>query len=290
MPVTVVLTTDRSERSWRIVPHAARLARATERGLVALHVMLRPAAAEVDADRAWFEHEMAATGIASELETALQHVEPHATVVVGHPRRDESLHAAILRQANEQHALALALDSRGAGLVRRVVLGSVAVELIERSHLPVLVTGDAVKAPATSSDDAGYTIVAGCDGSAASEDAVRVLGPLLHGASVRLVLVRIDEEARGEVIGPARREALEAELRRAARHLPRDVAPEFLVFPAGSAAVHNALIAVAGREGAAAIAVSTRGPSALQRSVTGSTPLALLQRSPLPVFLTHGAA
>lgn len=287
--MTVVMTTDRSERSLRVARHAARLARATGHGLVALHVMPRPATAEVDAERAWFEHEMEATGAAAELTTALDGLEPHPSVVVGHPRRGESLHAAILRQANDQHALALALDSRGAGLVRRVVLGSVAVGLIERSHLPVLVTGEAVEGTGEAPADAPYTILAGCDGSPASEDAVRVLGPLLHHSPVRLVIARIDEEARGEVIGPTRRAQLEADLRRAARHLPRDVTPEIVVQPAGSASVVEALMALAVRVEASAVSVATRGQEALGRPWPGSTPLSLLQRSPLPVILTHGA-
>lgn len=287
--MTVVLTTDRSERSLRVAAHAAALARGTGRELVALHVMPRPATADVDPDRAWFEHENAQRSITRELEEALGRCDPLPRVVVGHTRKGETLHRAILRQASEEHAFALAMDSRGAGLVRRVALGSVAIELVQRSHLPVMVTGDAAAPPPEQASEP-YTIVAGCDGSPASEDAIRVLGPLLHGSSARLVVARIDELARGEVIGPTRHETLEAELRRCSRHLPSDVAPEQVVEPLGSArSVADALVDLAQRLRASAISVSTRSHAQPRRLIAGGTSIALLERSPLPVFLTHGS-
>jgi nucleotide-binding universal stress UspA family protein len=282
--VTIVAMTDRSERSLRVLPHAARLAQATGRELILLHVTPRPPAERVDPERAWLEHERATSAMQRELELAVVDVGVEVTIVIGYPQRRESIPHAMLRIANEHHALAIAMDSRGAGLVRRALLGSVALNLIRRSHLPVLVTGNGAR---PSQAESAYSVLCGCDGTASSEDAVRALGPLLHETPAGLTLARIDEAARG-VIGKTRHAQLHGDLRRAARLLPRDITPELVVEAAGDRDVPGALLDLASSRGASAIALATRGDAPRTRRLVGSTTIALLERSTLPLIITHG--
>lgn len=47
--------------------------------------------------------------------------------------------AAICKEAQKEHASLVVVGSRGAGLVRRTVLGSVSSYVVHHAHVPVLV-------------------------------------------------------------------------------------------------------------------------------------------------------
>jgi len=185
----------------------------------------------------------------------------------------------IVRAADEVGAAMIALDSRGAGAIRHALLGSVAMDLVGHTELPVMVTGPNTQPPATGD---GYRIVATSDGSPASLAVVRALGPMIETGCVDVTLLRLCWPA-----GPDHSaEDCAASLKKLRQGLPNSerVSEEVreLMLIDGAA---PAIISVAEELGAAAVAVATHGHSAAYHLFGGSTALGVVERSPLPVIL-----
>lgn len=285
----ILVTTDGSERSLDVLPHAGRLA-ASLGGSVTLLRILNPLidAAEI---------------VGKDLDAACQRVEDAWTAemgailrrhgIAGEPlvvrlEHGEDVATAILKAARLREASVVAMHSRGSGALRRALLGSVAMGVLGSTPVPLMLTGGSVEAPPASQ---GYNIVVTSDGSPASTAVLKALGPLIAGSPVRITLLRICELRSGRP-GPADEvQAATEHLESLRVHLPAGTGSEVHCRSCKhDESVAEAIVAAARELGADAIALSTHGESAMHHLLAGSVALSVLGQSPLPVILSRSNA
>jgi nucleotide-binding universal stress UspA family protein len=187
---------------------------------------------------------------------------------------------AILTAAAEADAL-VCMTTRGRGVVRATLLGSVAEAVVRSSEAPVLFVGPKVAADWHLDDDP--LILAGLDGSRASVSAARAAGDLagsIH-ARVRAVVVLRPTDAApvGEYQGDlAMLEQVTDEVGRHCVQADHRIVDGF--DPA------DTLAALAASDRVAAISVASHGRSGLARVVLGSVAMQTIRRAPCPVLVT----
>jgi nucleotide-binding universal stress UspA family protein len=267
----VLVTTDGSAHSHRVLPHAALLAAALGSRLGLLSVLER---SQTDGRAV------------DELRATLERLGLDGDVLAEARQEGEGTAATILRVALRMDAACLALDSRGYGAVRHVLHGSVALDLLQGAGLPLLVSGPNLEHEAPDAEP--YRIVAANDGSPASEAVLRALSPLLEPGRFVVTLLRVHEHEPGGRDDVAALAACHQELTRARGLLPAAVDVETLVreIPLG-AGVDTAIIEKALELKAHAIALSTHGLSASRHVLMGSVAITMLGRSPLPLLLAR---
>ena len=276
----VLVTTDGSERSLRALPHAVAFARATGSQVTLLRVLDprldlgdQPGLSLEDAVKtatAEWQSAMAATIVKTGVD---------GNALVLRKARREDTWEAIVRAADDIGAALIAMDSRGAGAIRHALFGSVAMDLVGHTELPVMVTGPNIQPPATHDD---YRIVATSDGSPASLAVVRALRPMIAASDIDITLLKLCWPA-----GPDHRAAdCAAQLKALRQGLPvsarvsEEVREMTLINGAAPA-----IVAVAEELGASAIAIATHGHGAAYHLFGGSTALGIVSQSPLPVIL-----
>lgn len=275
----IVVTTDGSERSLRILPHAGALAQAIGAELLLTRV-LDPGhdlgEGNVDEVATRWREELAAREGAPGV-TVTPNVTPRA--------EGESVPDAIRRSAEENGAAMIAIASGGTGALHHALMGSTAMSVVGKAGMPVMVVTDATTQLATPRP---YNLVITSDGSESSADVFHLLAPLLGGSTVRVLLLRVYEPRLGDAGDRFEIPAAEARLRELRALLPESVPVEIRVEP-----VHDferpesAILRVAGQSGAEAIALSTHGYSASHHLFAGSVALAILKKSHLPVLLAR---
>jgi nucleotide-binding universal stress UspA family protein len=185
----------------------------------------------------------------------------------------EESHDSALAAASDLSATVLALTSRGSGRVRQALFGSTASRLIEGSRMPVLVAGPQAGAPAAGD---GYHLFVLSDGSPAAEAIVPALRPLLRDG----MNVTFWQALEDGVHDDAKRG-----LERLASGLPGGIAWSAEVEQAPDADNIAALaIERARAAGATAIALSAHGRGRRFDALAGTTAMAVIERSPLPVL------
>lgn len=131
----IVVGLDGSDPSWAALQHALRLSRALGATLVAAFVPHDPAIAEFSASALAADREIAAS-IEATIRQKLTDTAPDIELtVLGHgpPGAELATHAF------ELHAEMIVVATRGHGLVRGSLLGSVAHHLVTHAKSPVLV-------------------------------------------------------------------------------------------------------------------------------------------------------
>jgi nucleotide-binding universal stress UspA family protein len=266
----VLVTTDGSVHSHRVLPHASLLAAALEARLVLLQVLEDSAVASAAADAA----------------ATLERLGIEAEALLEPPEEMEGIGATILRIAARLDAAVLAIDSRGHGALRHALHGSVALDVLGTAGLPLLVSGPNVEI--AEREAAAYRVVATSDGSPASEAVIKALGSLASGGRFAVTLLRVHEHEPGGRDDAAAVAACRGELEACRALLPASMSVETVVreIPLG-AGVDTAIIETAQAKGAHAIALSTHGHSARRHVVMGSVAMLLLGRSPLPLLLAR---
>lgn len=268
----VLVTTDGSVHSHRVLPHAALLATALNAPLILLQV---PDENEADGERA---REAAVATLAR--------LGIDGEVLVEAREGREKTAETILRVAGRLDAAVLAIDSRGHGALRHALHGSVALDVLATARLPLLVSGPLLELPAP--EAAPYRIVATSDGSPASAAVLHALGALTGDGGFGLTLLRVHEHEPGGHDNEAAMQSCRDELEAARGLLPAALKVETVVreIPRG-AGIDTAIVEKAQEVGAHAIAISTHGHSARRHVVMGSVALTLLGRSPLPLLLAR---
>jgi len=268
----VLVTTDGSAHSHRVLPHAALLAMALKAPLVLLQAL---DSADMDGTRA-----------AADAAATLKRLGLEGEVLIEASGPEEKTAEALLRVAGRLGAAVLAIDSRGHGALRHVLHGSVALDVLQKASLPLLVSGPNLELGARQA--APYRIMATSDGSAASGEMLRLLATLVGGGGVAVTLLRVHEHEPGGKDDAAAVQACRDELAAARALLPGSMSVETLVreIPLG-AGVDTTIIETAQELGAHAIAMSTHGHSAGRHVVMGSVAMLLLGRSPLPLLLAR---
>jgi nucleotide-binding universal stress UspA family protein len=268
----VLVTTDGSAHSHRILPHAALLAAALQAPLVLLQVLETP-----EPDGAHVSADATAT---------LSRLGIDGEVLVEGRNDGEKTAETVLRVVSSRGASVLAMDSRGHGSLRHALHGSVALDVLGRADLPLLVSGPNLELRASRA--APYRIVVTSDGSHASGAVLSELSSLVTTGRFEVTLLRVHER---EPAGRGDEEAMQTcreELEAARALLPASMFVETLVreIPRG-AGVDTAVIETAKQIGAHAIAMSTHGYSARRHVVMGSVAMTMLGRSPLPLLLAR---
>lgn len=285
--MVVLTTTDGSPRSLKALPHAARLAEVTGARLLVLRILdPRADCAESRAATLADATREVAGSWTLELQMLVQDLRVPAEVVVDVKPRGEEVIDAISRVAAEHRARIIVMATRGAGLLRRTLLGSVATLVLQRAELPVMLTGDHVGSPR---DGLPYHALVTSDGSQASESVLLPLTQVFEQAppeNARITLLRVYQEALGD---PPREIAIrqcERELEAFKRHAPRRFPVDQIVrevVPLGG--VDTAIINSARESGADSIWMATRGHSLRRHLLVGSVALGVISHADVPVVL-----
>jgi nucleotide-binding universal stress UspA family protein len=279
----ILVTTDGSERSLCVLPHAARFATATGAELTLMRVLDPRTDASGD--------------IAPSLEEALVQVRERWTAELGavlaergiagethiaERKWGEDIPTTIHRAADETAATLLAMDSRGTGAIRHALFGSVTMGVISKADLPVMSLGGCPPLPGY---DGIYHLLITSDGSPDARSVFAGLGEVLAPAKVKVTLLQVvvmqalEPEAEAEARGLS-------ELRPLLERVPAGVeaaAMARVIPPAGG--IDTAIAGAAADIRADAIATATHGHSARRHLVAGSTALGVVKLADVPVIL-----
>ena len=284
----ILVTTDGSERSLCVLPHAARFATATGAELTLVRVL------DPRTD--------AAGEVAPHLEEALERVRARwrdelagvlaaraisGGVHVAERKWGEDVPATIHRAADELGATLLAMDSRGTGAIQHALFGSVTLGVISKAGLPVMTLGGCPPLPGY---DGAYHLLITSDGSADARSVLTGLAGVLAPGGIRVTLLEIAIMKALEPEAEAEARAL-ASLQPLIDRLPPGIEAEAVarVVPPGAGV--DAAIAAAARElRADAIASATHGHSARRHLVAGSTALGVVKLAEVPVILVKSHA
>jgi len=274
----IVVTTDGSERSLTVLPHAGAFARAT--GAVLLLTRVHDPAKETGENLegllARWDRELAAWAAEAGVE---------ATPTVAILGAGEDVATAISRTARENQAGLFAMASEGAGALHHALLGSVAMAVVGQSGLPVLVvTGEAGEVATPDH----YRLVITSDGSEESTHVITELAPLLEGSPAEVVILHVYEPRLGDAGERFEIPLAEKRLDELRTLLPANLSVTISVAPVHELErVENAILRLAREARADAIALSTHGHSARCHLFAGSIALAILKKSHLPVILAR---
>jgi nucleotide-binding universal stress UspA family protein len=283
----VVAATDGSAHSHRVLPHASLLAQALGSRLLLLQI-IDPKA---DVHHQHGESHDAALAhtrerFSAELTSTLSRLGLYGAVGVADRHEGEKTWQALLRASMEAGASVVAMDSRGHGALRHVLHGSVTMEFMGATRLPVMLTGPNLEGAMAS--HAPYRILLTSDGSPASRAAAEGLAPLLENGLFQTTLIRVHEHAPGGADDNAQMDECAAQLEGLRQLLPPSLPVKTIVreIPRGGG-IDTAIIEQAMESSAHAIALSTHGVSARRHLLMGSTATTLLGRSPLPLILVR---
>jgi nucleotide-binding universal stress UspA family protein len=287
----IIVTTDGSEQSRSALAHAGRLAAASRSDLLNLRILDKLS----DLSSAFEPSVAAATKhVAGEWRAELAEeatalgVDAEPVVVVKKRREDTA--QAILSAAAEERATAIAMATRGTGALRHALLGSVAMNVLGHTNLPVILAGAHIGAPA-GGEARPYHLVVTTDGSTASAAVWLPLRRLLRkaeAAAVRITILRIDtgEPAAGrEGLGTLDSEWQAAQFREEA---PVKFAVATHVRPApGNGRIDEAIVAAAAELGADSIWMASHGHSLRRHLLAGSVALGVVAKAAVPVALVR---
>ncbi|GIW14662.1 MAG: hypothetical protein KatS3mg063_0515 [Tepidiforma sp.] len=285
--MNILVTTDGSERSACILPHAAALARAVGARLVLGRVLdPRSDAAGVTAERLAAAVAEVRTRWDAELRTLLEVHDIDGEPRVIERRWGEDVPAAIHRAADELGAVLIAMASRGTGAIRHAVFGSVTMGVLGRADLPVMTLSGC---PPVTPHEGPYHLLITSDGSPDARSVFPALAPLLVPGRVRVTLVEVVVMRALETEPEAKARALPG-LEALRPRIPAgvEVAYHLPVVPPG-AGIDTAIIEAAKELGADAIASATHGHSARRHLIAGSTALGVARLAPVPVILVKSA-
>ena len=282
----VLVTTDGSERSRAVLPHAARMAWALDGELVYARVLDPRVDCRAEAAKA-MHHRIAAVAerwnTELDAELAANRIEGRSLVAVR--GRGEHVHESILRVASEERASIVAMASRGSGLLRHAVLGSVALGVVGAAEMPVLVAGEHVSPPSNTDE---CRVLVTTDGSPASDRAIDAAIALARHSGIGVTVLRVHVPRVGDRGDATELAEAAAELDGIQKRFPEPAAVTTVVLPIVKlGGVDSAIANEAAEIGAAAVVMSTHGSSARHHVLAGSVALGVLGQASVPVMLVR---
>ncbi len=280
----ILVAIDGSEHSWAVVPHAARFAAAL--GVpIRLVRILSPLLDVGDEFGATVMEAAQSVAVRWKDDLARLSAERgvHAETAVEFIGRKESISDAIVRIAKEWDSPAIAVNSRGAGALHHLFLGSTSLAVLGKAGRPVFITGPRVEPPAATGV---FRAAITSDGSAAGRAGVARFAELFRDTAIEPELVGVYSAAFGD------RDPM-SEMGDARAHLEemRDLFPNAAhlsthVFDAGGhESTAQAIVRGSVDLGASMIAMATHGHQVVRHLVAGSTAVAVLKSSPVPLLL-----
>ncbi len=270
--MNILVTTDGSEQSLCILPHALRIARLLDADVTLAQVF----------EPAW--HPAAPSERDALLKTVLRTHGVTGDVLSVEQPKGESVAGAIHRAADAIDAAAIAISTHGRGAIAHAILGSVALDVVAKADLPVMVLTGCPPAP---TGDGPLHLLVTFDGSEDAQRAVAGLKRLLVPGRVKVTLFEVavmsaletESEAEARVRGP---------LERLADSLPDGVECDVRIQVVPPAAGVDTAIAVTAKDLAVdAIAMATHGHSARRHLVAGSVALGVVKQAEVPVMLVR---
>ena len=276
----VIATTDGSAHSLRAVSHAGRIANAMGASLSVLRIVEPSEFDGGSGDAVAHGRER----LEAELQHELRREGLTGDAVIDSPGKGEDVAAAILRTA--RNASILAMNTRGKGVIASLLHGSVALGVLAKAETPVMLTGPEILGPPVAGD--AYRLLATTDCSEDSSNVLRALAPLLEGGKFKVTLFFVHERAPAGRDNRAEMQAFEATMQRQRALLPATVDVHLATrdIPRGGG-VDTAILEKARDLDADAIAMSTHGQGARKHAIMGSTAMATLGRSPVPVVVAR---
>ena len=282
-----LVTTDGSERSLQVLPHAGRLARSAGATIElarvldphndATHVRAPSRNEAVDQVRVTWQGEMEAALAAAGV--------PGETVIVTRAQREE-IEDSLLRYAEKAGVGLIAIDTRGSGTLRHLFFGSTALGTLSKTDVPVFVTGPEI-GPLPPEDNI-YHVLVTYDGSPASRTVAHGIAPLLERGDIRLTVLQIWQPSIGDQSETAEvRQARESSEQFSELFPERTAVDVVAKAIPGNRGIDAAVLDAAADTNADAIAMATHGHSALRRAVAGSVAIGVLGKSTLPVLLVR---
>lgn len=281
---TVIVATDGSDHSLRVLPHAQALAENLGASMELVRVIERN---EVHQERD--EDEGAAIArlrsrVEEGMEQDLRRFGAQADVrVVIAPEGEDP--ADTLLSLGSRGAI-LAMHSRGRGGIARILQGSVSVTVMRKVDQPVMLGGPELLSPPANGD--AYRLLVTTDLSPESDHALRAIAPLLAHGKFDVTLLYIHLHAPGGVDNEAERARHEAVLNEKRKLLPESVAVQVRLreIPIG-AGIDTAIMEVADELNAQAIAMGTHGQDARRSFLMGSVAMSVLGRCRLPLIVAR---
>lgn len=270
--MNILVTTDGSEQSLCILPHALRFARLLGADVTLAQVF----------EPAW--HPAAPSERDALLKTVLRTHGVSGDVLTVEQGEGENVAGAIRRAADAIDAVAIAMATHGRGAIGHAIFGSVALDVVSKASLPVMVLTGCPPAPG---GDGPLHVLVTYDGSEDARRAVEGITRLLVPGKTKVTLFEVaimsaletESEADDRVRGP---------LERLAAEMPDGLDCDVRIQVVPPAAGVDTAIAVTAKElGVDAIAMATHGHSARRHLVAGSVALGVVKQSQVPVVLVR---
>jgi nucleotide-binding universal stress UspA family protein len=279
----IVVCTDESAHSLRVLPHAGLLARHCQADLCLLEVVR---AADLDSEAA-----EASTSAVDQRQAFLRRQLENAGVggecVVAVRADDEAVPDAVLEAARRQGAGLIVMDTEATSTIHRLVHSSDTLAVVRKADVPVLTSGPRLMAPPAGEE---YRVLLTYDGSPVSAAAADAIRPIVAAGGLRVTALSVLQPVRTAALAANAVAEREAELRALAGRLGTDARVDVKVVeipPLGG--VDTAIIEAAESLDVHAIAMATHGSGGGWHALLGSTAVSILGRSPVPVLLVRSA-
>lgn len=279
----LLVAIDMSQASNAVVAHARAAARALNMDVEVTRVLdpLLDLVAGPESKKEIVDQ--VANGWRQEMDSLLSSVDLQAVTSVVVLRNRERVHQAIVRRAEEIGATMIAIGTHGASMLRRAVLGSVAMGVVRDAGIPVMAVGPDCEAPSDADD---FRILATCDDDEESGAIVGTLSKLAEGGGARVTLLTVYEPRLGDLGDEEERERLLAQLEAHRSQFQPGADVECAVRTLeGTERVDSAIIRIARELDVEAIAMATQGYSARRQFLTGSVGVGVLKHATVPVIL-----
>ncbi len=282
----ILWPTDFSTGAARAFPHAAALASWHEAELHVLNV--KEDGASADEDRSFpIPHDTLQDLLVAEGDPP-QHVDLGALTIAQEQREDESPPDAIVSYADDRDIDVIVAGTHGRRGLQRLLIGSVAEEVLRTASCPVLtVRGDEGRA----ADGSVRNILVPVDFSEASMEALRHAKELALTYGAQITLLHAVEEvvypsAYGieptNMPGPQVIDRVEQNLAELAR---TELGYEHVVVEANVGYAPSTILDYANGHDIDLVVIATHGRTGLERMLLGSVAERVVRRSPAPVFV-----
>jgi nucleotide-binding universal stress UspA family protein len=277
----ILVPLDGSQTAEKVLPHVRRLLRREDSELVFVRAVVPPpvehAALMVEAAEKAAEEYLA--GLRERFEKA--GVDVRTVVRVGAPG------SVILEAAKSEKATLIAIATHGSSGVKRLLLGSVAEELVRHSPVPVLAVRPFFSYELTTKDGGEFdpvrTLLLPVDEAALAAIAIEPVSRLAEMFESRVTLVKVLPPKGGKPASEGAEKAARKDLASVAKRIGRRGVETRVEILRGSA-VEGILGAATGAD---LIVMPTHGRSGLKRLFLGSVTEEVLRGARVPVLIVR---
>ena len=175
----------------------------------------------------------------------------------------------ILKAAKQYNADLILMGSRGRGIIKEILLGSVSEGVVRKAEIPVMVIKHKAKV-----EKIFNKILYAHDLSEYAGRIMKYVKFVAEKLGSEILLVHIIEK--GEALAKEKLEAIEAEL--------KDFKVKTII---GYGTPHKEILRIAKEENATAIFMGSRGAGGITELLLGSTADAVVRYSKIPVFVSR---